>query len=152
MHWVCYDDNDIIYKKDLKYNTLIENYPNIVKKQWINNDYKSITKINIGTYLGIHYHNHLPSRDNLIDKDIAHIKHYRTQCLEEYIDKIVLRKCWDNKWWYEYGKKTIQVYFNYNKITNEKLDAFKYFYNKYNLKISKEDMEFINQHYKKKES
>lgn len=150
--WLCYDDNNIIYKKDLKYNTVIENYPNVAKRQWIRNEYKTIVRITINTKLGIHYHNNLEGKFNIIDKSIAHIKHYRTQCLEEYIDKIILRKCWDNQWWYEFGNKTIQVYFNYNKITNEKLDAFKYFYNKYNLEISKEDQKFINQYYKEKES
>ena len=143
--WVCYDDNDIIYKKDLKYNSIIKNYPNIANRQWINNDCKTIAKITDQTVLDVHFHNHNFS-SRVMNDNIAHIKHYRTQCLEEYIDKIRLRKCWDNKWWYEFGKNTIRVYFNYNNITNEKLDAFIYFYNKYNLEMSKEDKEFINKY------
>ena len=145
--WICYDDNDIIYKKDLKTDNPIINYPNEAKIGWVNNDVKSLVKIEDNTKLDVHFHND-NFNSKVIDNNIAHIKHYRTQCLEEYIDKIILRKCSDNKWWYEFGKNTIQVYFNYNDITNEKLDAFKYFYNKYNLEMSKEDLEFINKHYR----
>lgn len=147
--WVCYDDNNIIYKKDLKYQNPIQNYTHIALNKWINTslDFKTLAVINDNlTKLDIHYFND-NVRSYVINKDLAHIKHYRTQCVEEYIDKIMLRKCWNNQWWYEFGQKTIQVYFNYNEVTNEKLDAFQYFYDKYNLEMSESDKQFIKNNY-----
>ena len=145
--WICYNDNNIIYKKDLPSDNVIQNYPQIANVGWIHNDVKSLAKITDNTVLDVHFHNnnyHCPITNSLL----AHIKHYRTQCLEEYIDKIIIRRCGDNKYWYNFNKNNIKVYFNYNDITNEKLDAFKYFYKKYNLKMSQEDQEFIERNYK----
>ena len=145
--WLCYSDNGYIYKKDLPYDNPIDNYSQIANTKWIKNEYKSFAVINDNTKLDVHFHNN--DHHNIINNtNDVHIKHYRTQCLEEYIDKICLRNTNDSSWWFEHGKKTIQVYFNYNDITNEKLDAFKYFYNKYNLTMSEEDKQFIESNYK----
>ena len=139
--WDCYGDNDIIYKKDLQYDSPIKNYTERAKHGWVSNDCKSIALITNDTKLDIHYHNGRCYR--LINKWVANIKHYRTQCLEEYVDKIRLRRCGDNEYWYENNKNNVRVYFNYNNITLEKLEAFEYFYKKYDMIMSDEDKEFI---------
>lgn len=141
LSWDCYSDNDIIYKKDLQYDSPIKNYTEHANRGWISNDCKSIALITNDTKLDIHYHNGRCYR--LINDCVANIKHYRTQCLEEYVDKIRLRRCGDNEYWYENNKNNIRVYFNYNNITLEKLEAFEYFYKKYDMIMSDEDKEFI---------
>lgn len=149
--WICYDDNDIILKSSLQYNNPIQNYTREAKNKWIftDNDYKTLAKIDDNLIkLDIHYVDDLGIH-GFIDRNIAHIKHYRTQCLEEYMDKVILRKCWDNEWWYDFGENTVKFYFNYNEVSNKKLEAFKYFFEKYNLKMSDSDKQFIENNYKR---
>ena len=154
--WVNYDDNDYIYLKDLPYDNPVSNYTRITYVADCSCLFSQKTLIgirpNFNFTLGIHHHFRLDVNNKVIksiyhisDK-IARINHYRTGCVEAYIDKIRLRRISDSEV-SDYGNKNVQFYFTVNKITNEKLDAFIALYKKYNMIMSDSDKKFIEDNY-----
>ena len=161
--WKNYSDSGYIYKSELPYDNPVDNYTQISpdKPQMngvrypISNDGKSIIKFTTETLLGIHNHTFNKHQQNLelvkvnITPDVAVINHYRTQCLEAYIDKIRLRGLYNSKWWYRNGINLAKVYFAYNEITAKKIEAYKKFFNDYGLRISSSDYNFLQKQYLK---
>lgn len=142
--WETYDDNDIIWEKDTK-TSVIETYTrkqtkmqpycfNLNQSSWG----KSLVKIFDELYYTFP---HWPA-DELFDKglyctnhlshDIAVVKHYRTKCLETYVKHKVFELNLKNGVGV-YINNIIDFYFSFNKITNEKINAFKKIFHEYGI-------------------
>lgn len=142
--WKNYGDGDFIYIKDLPSNNPIESYTKEATNKFnVAIEPKSFAVIDENTTLNVHWHNNKLGENLLSDENIACIKHYRTGCVEEYVMKNKFRRLSTAPYWYNNGESNLMVYFNYNTITNEKLDAFVELYKKYGIEMSEGDKHFV---------
>jgi hypothetical protein len=158
IRWETYDDNNIIYKSEESDSVLNDYKHNLIpsnKSNWcVCGDELSWTKIIFKTsylfdnnlYISSHclYKNKL-FYGVLIDDNIISINHFRTKCLERYL----INKCILNKSNREpltlNGEYIIGRFFEFNKLTKEKLIAAKEICNKYNIELSEYDKKLLEQ-------
>lgn len=150
--WETYDDNDIIYEKDVK--TSIQEtytrkltqgkYGDINHVNWSKSLYKIFPETSYHDALNPAHHPNREYNKNFIKRDIAVLKHYRTQCLETFLKTKVLQKNFQKGVFGRTG--LLNSYFHINKCSFAKLDAFKELCNKYNIKY---DQKEFNKHYNK---
>jgi len=164
IRWDTYDDNNIIYKSEESDSVLNDYKHNLIpsdKSNWcVVEDELSWTKIIFKTsylfdnnlYISSHsLYNGTLYEDNelfygkLIDDNIISINHFRTKCLERYlIDKCILNKSNREPFTYN-GEYIIGRFFEFNKLTKEKLIAAKEICDKYNIELSKYDKKLLEQ-------
>jgi hypothetical protein len=160
IRWETYDDNNIIYKKD-ETNSVLNDYKhNLIKQNlnhlWDKNDELSFTKSIFSTKvlfendLKISSHCLINNMYNtflgqLCNIHIISINHFRTKCLERYLYNKCLLNQTSKEPFTNNGEKILIQYFNFNKITKEKLFAAIELCHKYNIKLSPIDIKFLNE-------
>lgn len=152
IYWECYGDNEIIWEKDCK-DSVIETYTrktsdfiNFETKMFdVYNWTKCIIKLFPQTSFAyelettdlgsgnVHWPDGKLLKDKtyshfIIDKSIAVINHYRTQCLERFVKHKLV-----NQNFHHVYKDVMKAYFKYNIVTEEKIEAFKKLFNEYGI-------------------
>lgn len=138
--WETYDDNDIIYEKDMN-DSIQTTYTRKLQKgkqddfgnhKWTKCLYRITSDIN---YSRSANPGHNPSEEyykkNVINKKIAVLKHYRTQCLETFLKSKVLQKNFQKGNFGMHGLLT--SYFCINNCSIKKLEAYKSLCQQYNI-------------------
>lgn len=166
-HWKCYSDNGKLKYEDLP---VMERFTEECKDKSVNYHMKQLYRTNLGTLriVNVHYTNHVnniyypdgkpapyitTTRDKNIHDSIAHIKHYVTKSLEEYVKiKYARRGVGSSK-----TRLNLDFYFKYNDKTDEKLKYYKTLINELNDNSPKETktnkMPYIpNEHIKEAKS
>ena len=159
IRWDTYDDNNIIYKSEESDSVLNDYKHNLIpsnKSNWcVDVDELSWTKIIFKTsYLfenNLYISSHFLLDDNnylygpLIDDNIISINHFRTKCLERYlINKCILNKS-NREPFTNNGEYILGRFFEFNKLTKEKLIAAKEICDKYNIELSEQDKKILEQ-------
>lgn len=158
IRWETYTDSGIIYKKD-EGPSLIETYKDICKRtndnwcekndelSWVKCIFKYDDSINLCAHGS---HDYIFKKDdnilyNHIDDSIAVIKHYRTRCLEHYINyKIIKNKAYLMEYT-KSGEEIFKTFFSVNEITLEKLNYIYNFCENFPNRLSKTDKLFLEQ-------
>lgn len=145
--WLIYTDNGLIKTMNIPtqemYTEVCDRFPFI----WCENEGswgKPIFKLN----KGIKYYIHWPVpesmtefKSNHITHDIAYVKHYRTRCIEDYLEHKF--KYQDIECTPMCSKGVLKFFFDVNDITFDKiLFALNWFKNN-NINISDKDKEFL---------
>lgn len=134
-HWKCYSDNGKLTYEDLP---VMERFTEECKEKSVNYHMKQLYRTKLGTLriVNVHYTNHVnniyypdgkpapyitTTRDKNVHDELAHVKHYVTKSLEEYVKiKYARRGVGSSK-----TRLNIDFYFKYNDKTDEKLDYYK---------------------------
>lgn len=134
-HWKCYSDNNQLYYED---RPVMERFTEPCSNVEVNYHTKQMYRTNLGTLriVNVHYSTNVSyifypdgkpapyttsTKDSNIHDEIAHIKHYVTKSLEEYVRIKWARRC-------EGSSKTrlsMDFYFKYNKRTDEKVRYYR---------------------------
>ncbi len=147
--WVIYTDNGLIHKIDKPVQELYTQICDKMPFNWGKNECswgKSIFKLNKGITM---YGPHWPNEDSMsifktkhFLREEAHVKHYRTKCLEDYLNHKVKYQNFHvapaTK-----GGNIIKAYFDFNDVTFEKILYALKFFKENNYQIKKIDREFI---------
>lgn len=146
--WETYDDNDIIYEKDVK-GSIQSTYTRKLQRgkhddfgsyKWTKALYRVFPDINYSRSMNP---GHNPSEANykrhVINSDIAVLKHYRTQCLETFLKSKVLDKNFQKGSFGSAG--LLSAYFCINNCSFEKLEAYKQLCEVYNIDYDKSEYE-----------
>lgn len=159
IRWETYDDNNIIYKSEESDSVINDYKHNLIsynKNNWcVDDDELSWSKIIFKTsylfdnnlYISSHclFNNNELFYGSLINENIISINHFRTKCLERYlINKCILNKS-NREPFTLNGEYIIGRFFEFNKLTKEKLIAAKEICDKYNIKLSEKDKKLLEQ-------
>lgn len=146
--WETYDDNDIIYEKDVK-DSIQSTYTrklqygkcdDISSRQWTKSLYRVFPYINYSRSLNPgHNPTDLYYNKNIISTNKAVLKHYRTQCLETFLKSKVLQKNFKNGQFGRHG--LLNAYFHINTCSITKLNAYKELCDKYNIEYDREEFD-----------
>lgn len=145
--WETYDDNDIIYEKDVK-DSIQETYTrklsygkfsDICHIDWTKSLFRIFPETSFHDTANPGHHPNLNYNENPIDPKIAVLKHYRTQCLETFIKTKVIQKNFIKGHFGSFG--LLNGYFHINKCSFEKLEAVKILFNKYNIELPQEEFD-----------
>lgn len=134
-HWKCYSDNDQLHYED---RPVMERFTQPCSNVEVNYHTKQMYRTNLGTLriVNVHYSTNVAyifypdgkpapyttsTKDSSIHDELAHVKHYVTKSLEEYVRIKWARRC-------EGSSKTrlsMDFYFKYNKRTDEKVRYYR---------------------------
>lgn len=157
LYWEVYSDNGIIWEKDCK-DSIIETYTqktsDLIDFKTKMYDLYTWTKCIIKLFPqtsfayeiekttngsgNVHWPDGKLLRDKtythyIIDKSIAVINHYRTQCLERFVrHKLV------NQNFHHVYNNVMKIYFRYNVVTEEKIEAFKKLFDECGMEMPKD--------------
>lgn len=130
-HWKCYSDGEQLRYED---RPVMERFTQPCENAEVNFHTKQMYRTNLGSLriVNVHYSTNVSyifypdgrpapyttsTKDSSIHDEVAHIKHYVTKSLEEYVRVKWARRC-------EGSSKTrlsMDFYFKYNKRTDEKV-------------------------------
>lgn len=150
--WETYDDNDIIYEKDVK-DTIQNTYTrklthgkfsDVCHIDWTKALFRIFPETSFHETANPGHHPNLNYKENVVNSKIAVLKHYRTQCLETFIKSKILQKNFRKGHFGSFG--LLNGYFCINKCSFEKLEAFKQLFSKYNIELPQEEFDkYYNQ-------
>lgn len=156
-HWKCYSDNGKLTYEDLP---VMERFTEECKEKSVNYHMKQLYRTKLGTLriVNVHYTNHVnniyypdgkpapyitTTKDRNVHDELAHVKHYVTKSLEEYVKiKYARRGVGSSK-----TRLNLDFYFKYNEKTDEKLKYYKTLTNELNngtsIEIKPKPMPYI---------
>lgn len=145
--WQIYTDNGLIHHIDKPILDLYIEECHTMPFQWCKNECswgKSIFKLN----KGIKYHIHWPNPESMpnfnsnhVTHEIAVVKHYRTKCLEDYLNHKVKNQCFASA--PASQGNIIKTYFDFNEVTYDKILYILKFCKNNDYIITDIDREFI---------